>query len=306
VRRRIRSDEGWRNWLRDVGEGWGTPEFFARYLREYSTSVCDDEEFRDWYVRHMRQSASPGAAVAFQRMVMEGDVSDVLSAVRVPTLVLHRAVSTESTEYVARRIRGATMKEIPGLEDGYSWADPERNELLLRETKAFLAGLDRGSEPDRILTTILFTDIVGSTERAATLGDEAWRALLARHHALIRRRLAEFRGDELNTTGDGFFASFDGPGRAVRCACAIRDGMKDLDLEIRAGIHTGEAQVMEGEIGGIAVHTAARIAAEAHPNEVLVSITVRDLVAGSGLEFHDRGEHTLKGIPGTPCLFAVG
>jgi class 3 adenylate cyclase len=300
-----RSDEEWRGWLRDVGQGWGTAEFFEGVLGEYCPTASADEEFARWYVRHMRQSASPGAAVAFQRTIMEGDVSDVLSAVRVPTLVLHRPASAEPALYVARRIRGAVAREVPGLVDGYSWADPERNEFLLCRTEEFLRGLQDGSEPDRVLATILFTDIVGSTERAAALGDARWKTLLAQHHALVRRRLAEFRGEELDTTGDGFFASFDGPGRAIRCACAIRDEMGSLELEIRAGLHTGEAQLFEGRIGGIAVHTAARVAAEAEAGEVLVSSTVKDLVAGSGLSFGDRGLHTLKGVPGEWRLFAV-
>ncbi len=189
--------------------------------------------------------------------------------------------------------------------DGYSWADPVGNDFLLRQTEEFLAGVHGAAEPDRVLATILFTDIVGSTARAAELGDASWRKLLGQHHALVRRRLGEFRGEKLDTTGDGFLASFDGPGRAVRCACAIRNDVTSLDLEIRAGLHTGEAQVIEGRIGGIAVHTAARVAAEAHPSEVLVSSTVKDLVAGSGLDFEDRGAHPLRGIPGEWRLFAV-
>ncbi len=300
-----RSDDDWRAWLRDVGEHWGTPEFFERNLRDYCPTVADDPEFRAWYVRHMRSSASPGAAAAFQRMVMDGDVSGVLAAVRVPTLVTHRPASLGAAEYLTARIAGARRVEIPGLVDGYSWADPEANTTLLEETERFLGSLRLAAVPDTVLATFLFTDIVGSTERAAALGDEAWRALLDRHHALVRRRLAEFRGQEVGTAGDGFFAMFDGPGRAIRCACALRDDIRGLGLEIRAGLHTGEGQLLDGQVSGIAVHTAARVAALAGAGEVLVSRTVKDLVAGSGFTFADRGAHALKGVPGEWELLAV-
>ncbi len=300
-----RSDEEWRDWLREVGEDWGTPEFFARQLREYTPTRAEDEEFRAWYVRHMRQSASPGAAVAFQRMVMDGDVTDVLSAIRVPTLVLHRASSAGPAAYVAERIPDAVRRDVPGLVDGFSWADPAGNARLLDETETFLRDLDPAATPERVLATILVTDIVGSTRRAAELGDAGWRELLGRHNALVRRQLSEFRGIELNTTGDGFVASFDGPVRAVRCACAIRSEVRGLGLEIRAGLHTGEGELAGGRIGGIVIHIAARVAAEAGPREVLVSSTVRDLVAGSQFHFDDHGAHVLKGVPGNWQLFAV-
>jgi class 3 adenylate cyclase len=300
-----RSDDEWRAWLAEVGKSWGTPEFLERQLREYTPTRADDEEFRAWYVRHMRQSASPGAAVAFQRMVMDGDVSDVLPAIRVPTLVLHRATSVGPAAYVAERIPGALRRDLPGLLDGFSWADPAGNRLLLHEAEAFLSGLGGAAEPERVLATILFTDIVGSTERAAELGDAGWRGLLSRHDELVRRRLAEFRGIEVNTTGDGFVASFDGPLRAIRCAGAVRDDVRGLGLEIRCGLHTGEGELSGGRIGGIVLHIAARVAAAADPGELLVSSTVKDLVAGSGLEFAERGAHDLKGVPGEWRLYAV-
>jgi class 3 adenylate cyclase len=300
-----RSDEEWRAWLRDVSERWGEPAFFEANLREYSPSVAGDDDFRRWYVRHMRSSASPGAATAFQRMVMEGDVTGVLAAVRVPTLVTHRAASRGPAEYVAARIPGATRVEISDLVDGYSWADPAANEVLLEETARFLRGLGDGATPDTVLGTFLFTDIVGSTKRAAELGDRRWRQLLERHNAVLRRRLAEFRGEELGTAGDGFFAMFDGPGRSVRCASAMSDEVRSLGLEIRAGLHAGEGERMGGSVGGLAVHIAARVAALARPGEVLVSRTVRDLVAGSGFEFAPRGTHTLKGVPGEWELYSV-
>ncbi len=299
-----RSDDEWRVWLREVAEGWGSTEFFERFLRENSPTLAADEDVKRWYVQHMRRSASPGAAVAFQRMVMEGDVTDVLSAVRVPCLILCRRARAAQAEYVASRIAGAIVKEVPGLVDHYSWADPAATEFVVNETGSFLNQLGSPVEPERVLATILFTDIVGSTEWAAKLGDADWRKLLEEHHALVRRRLTEYRGQELNTIGDGFFASFDGPGRAIRCARAICDDVSRLNLEVRAGLHTGEVEPLAGDLGGIAVHIAARIAAKADAGEVLVSSTVKDLVAGSGLEFEDRGEHSLKGVPDSWRLFS--
>jgi class 3 adenylate cyclase len=300
-----RSDDDWRVWLRRVADGWGDPGFFATALAEYCPSVAGDAEFGRWYARHMRSSASPGAAVAYQRMVMDGDATAILPMVRVPVLVTHRPASIGPAEFVASRIPGATRFEVPGLVDGYSWADPAANDLLLAETERFLRAVEVGAEPDAVLGTYLFTDIVGSTERAAALGDAAWQALLERHHALVRQHLARFRGREIGTAGDGFFATFDGPGRAVRCACALRDEIRTLGLEIRAGLHTGEGRLIDGQVAGIAVHTAARVAARAEPGEVLVSSTVRDLVAGSDLAFDDRGSHALKGVPGEWHLFAA-
>jgi class 3 adenylate cyclase len=289
----------------EVAAGWGDAAFFARTLRDYCPSVAADPDFSRWYARHMRSSASPGAAVAFQRMVMEGDVSGILTSIRVPTLVTHRPMSLGFADFVARRIPGAMRVEITGLVDGYSWANPVANQILLDETAAFLRATAEAKEPDTVLGTFLFTDIVGSTAQAAVLGDVAWRDLLARYHAIVRQRLAQFRGEEVGTAGDGFFATFDGPGRAIRCACALRDDVRGLGLDIRAGLHTGEGQIMDGHVGGLAVHIAARVAAEAGSGEVLVSATVRDLVAGSGFEFTDRGAHVLKGVPGEWHLYAV-
>src|SRR5262245_49017581 len=267
--------------------------------------MAGDDGIQHWFARHKRESRHPGAAVAFQRMVMDGNVTDVLAAVRVPTLVLHRPMSAESAAYVADRIPGAITRQLDGLVDGYSWVDPAATEVLLRETESFLRSVDAPAHAERVLATMVFTDIVGSTEHAARLGDAEWKRLLQRHHAVVRRRLAEFRGEELGTAGDGFLASFDGPGRAIRSACAIRDDVRALGLEIRAGVHTGEAEVLEGQVGGIAVHIAARVAASAGPGEVLVSSTVKDLVAGSELEFEDRGVHALRGVPGEWRLYAV-
>jgi class 3 adenylate cyclase len=300
-----RTDEEWRTWLAEVSAEWGSTRLFGRELALYSPSVADDPDFLAWYVRHMRSSASPSAAAAYQRMVMDGDVVDLLPAIRVPTLVTHRQSSTGVADYVTHHIPGATRREIPGLVDGYSWADPVANQVLLDETEQFIRGLADPAEHEMFLGTFLFTDIAASTEKAADLGDVAWRRLLDQHHAVVRHQLARHGGVEAGTSGDGFFATFDGPGRAIRCACAIRDDVRKIGLEIRAGLHTGEGERLRGEISGIAVHIAARVAAEAKPGEVLVSGTVRDLVTGSQLTFEDRGSHVLKGVPGEWRLFAT-
>jgi len=211
----------------------------------------------------------------------------------------------DEAAYVADLVKGSTRVEVEGLHDWFSWANPEGNAVLLRETQQFIERLSAPPEPDRVLATILFTDIVGSTAHAAAMGDGAWNELLARHHALVRGELARFRGEELDTAGDGFFAAFDGPGRAIECARAIRNSVQTLGLEIRIGLHTGECERLDGKLGGIAVPTGARVAAVAEPGEVLVSSTVKDLVAGSGIEFADRGIHELKGVPGEWRLHAV-
>ena len=236
---------------------------------------------------------------------MEGDVRDVLTAVRSPTLLLHRPETREEAAFVADRVPGARRVEVKGLRDWFSWADPERNLVLLQETQRFVEGLAAPPQSDRVLATVLFTDIVDSTSKAAELGDRAWRELLRRHHTLVRGELARFRGEELDTSGDGFFAAFDGPGRAIECACAIREAVRSLGLEVRAGLHTGECERLDGKLGGIAVPTGARIAALAEAGQVLVSSTVKDLVAGSGIVFEERGSHELKGVPGEWLLYSV-
>ena len=263
------------------------------------------------FLHMLRFAASPGSLEALHRMNKEIDVRQVLPAVRVPTLILHGSEDTivpiEVARYMASRIPGARLAELPGV--GHL-AFGSTGTTIGGEIERFVkdvweAGGWEESEPDRVLATVLFTDIVGSTAKAAELGDRAWRELLERHHALIRRELIRFRGAELDVAGDGFFARFDGPARAVRCACAIADGMRELGLEIRAGLHTGECEVMDGKVGGIAVHIGARVAKEARPGEVLVSSTVKDLVAGSGLRFRERGTAELKGVPEEWRLFAV-
>ena len=299
------TDEEWRSELREIRERWGDRRYLVERAHRLSPVGALNEEWLEWFVWYQRRSAGPAEAVAFHRMAMEGDVRDVLPSVRAPTLVLHRSEARDEAVFVADRISGARRMEVEGLHDWFSWADPEHNAVLLRETQSFIEGLATSPAPDRVLATIMFTDIVGSTERAAELGDSAWSQLLGRHHTLVRGELVRFRGEELDTAGDGFFAAFDGPGRAIECAAAIRDAVRTLGLEVRAGLHTGEFERVDGKLGGIAVSTGARISSLAEPGEVLVSSTVKDLVAGSGIAFEDRGAHELKGVPGEWRLYAV-
>jgi class 3 adenylate cyclase len=233
------------------------------------------------------------------------DVREILPTIQVPTLVLHRTGDLDSKveegRYIAGRIPGARFLELPG-DNHVPWIDADQ---VVDEIEEFLTGVRPAPETDRVLATVLFTDIVGSTAKAAELGDRRWRELLAEHHTRVRRQLVRFRGRELDTAGDGFFASFDGPARAIRCACAIVDSVRGLGLDVRAGLHTGECEQLEGKVGGIAVHIGARVAAQAQPGEVVVSRTVKDLVAGSGIDFRERGSAQLKGVPGEWQLFVV-
>jgi class 3 adenylate cyclase len=266
-----------------------------------------DEAFKRRAVAYLRRSASPGAAVALLRMNSQIDVREVLPTIRVPTLVLQRVddrdVNVEEGRWIARQIPGAKYVELPG-DEHLIWAGDV--DAVVDEVEEFLTGRRPVYEPDRVLATVLFTDIVGSTERATELGDRRWRELLDQHHSLVRRQLERFDGREVDTAGDGFLATFDGPARAIRCADSLRVGVRALGLEIRAGLHTGECEVVGDGVRGIAVHTGARVAALAGTGEVLVSSTVKDLVAGSGIEFEDRGTHKLKGVPGEWRLYAVG
>jgi class 3 adenylate cyclase len=298
-------EDSWRQELRTIGERWGDRQYLAERITRLAPSRAGDEAFVDWFVWYMRRSASPAEAVSFHRMSMEGDVRDVLSTVRAPVLVLHRPEARDEATYVVGQLREAGKVEIEGLRDWFSWADPEPNAIMLDETQRFVESLSAPIVHDRVLATVLFTDIVDSTTRAAELGDIRWRQLLDRHHAVVRGELARFRGEELDTAGDGFFAAFDGPGRAIACALAIRESLESLGLEVRAGLHTGECERVDGKLGGIAVPTGARIASLAGVGEVLVSQTVKDLVAGSEIEFSDRGTHELKGVPGEWRLYAV-
>ncbi|HET8653280.1 MAG TPA: adenylate/guanylate cyclase domain-containing protein [Gaiellaceae bacterium] len=259
----------------------------------------------EWWRSRARAAASPGAAKALVLMNSTIDVRGVLASIHVPTLVLHRTGDRDSRpeegRYIAERIPGAHFVELEG-EDHAPWFQTDQ---ILDEVEEFLTGVRPHPSLDRVLATVLFTDIVGSTERAAALGDRGWADVLGRHDAVVRRQLERFRGREVDTAGDGFLATFDGPARGIACAAAIRDGVRALGLDIRAGLHTGECHLNGNEVRGIAVHTAARVQAAAEPGQVLVTGTVRDLVAGSGLAFEDRGVHELKGVPGEWRLYAV-
>jgi class 3 adenylate cyclase/pimeloyl-ACP methyl ester carboxylesterase len=297
--------------LEEVERRWGTPEYCDQLLRDDAPSKADDEDFRRWYATRLRLGASPAAAVTLTKMCMDIDARPILPSIHVPTLIVHRVGDRDSAvrggRFAADQIPGAVYVELPG-DDHLPWVGD--SEAIVEEIERFLTGVwESGGwnepEPERVLSTVLFTDIVGSSERAASLGDRAWRELLGNHHKVVRRQLARFRGREMDAAGDGFFASFDGPARAIRCACAIVESMPELGLEVRAGLHTGECELMDDKVAGIAVHTGARVASHAQPGEVLVSSTVKDLVAGSGLTFEDRGAHELKGIPGEWRLYAV-
>jgi len=283
---------------------WGRTD--SPMVSVLAPSLGGDDRFRQFWARFERAAASPGAFAALMKMNVEIDIRRVLPTIRVPTLVLHRkddaAVSVEQGRYLARHIPGAKYVELAGADHLTPVGDAD---AIIEEIEEFLTGVRSAAEPDRVLATVLFTDIVGSTERAAELGDQRWRALLEEHNALVRREIVRFRGREVKTVGDGFLATFDGPARAIRCARSAVEALRRVGLEIRAGLHTGECERMGDDVGGIAVHIGARIAASAQAGEVLVSSTVRDLVAGSGLRFADRGTRILKGVPDQWRVFAV-
>jgi class 3 adenylate cyclase len=295
--------------LDEVVRGWGTYEHSLAIARGLAPSGTE----ADWepLAKMIRQGASPGARRDLERMDREIDVRHALPAIQIPTLVLNRTDEDPSTiatsRHLAEQIPGARHIEFPGRDHALFVGDPVRVAGVIEEflTEAW-EELPHRADQTTMLATVLFTDIVGSTEKMAELGDRVWRELLSEHHAAVRRQLGRYRGTEMDTTGDGFFARFDGPARAIRCAQAITEGVHNLGLEVRAGLHTGECEITNGKVAGIAVSTGARIAATAGPGEVLVSSTVKDLVAGSGLSFNDRGTHTLKGVPGEWRLYAVG
>jgi class 3 adenylate cyclase len=290
----------WRTQLEAIRKRWGERDFLEEHARRINPSCVGDADYVDWYVTWLRACASPGTALSFFRMFGETDIREVLPTVRVPTLVLYRTFAQAEMLDVADRIPDAQAIRLPGEDQGIFVGDE-----LTTAVERFITGSRHEVVPDSVLTTVLFTDIVASTERTAALGDSVWRDLLTRHHAAVRRELARFRGQEIDTAGDGFFATFDGPARAIRCAQAIVHQVSELGLEIRAGIHTGECEVAAGKVAGLAVIIGARVADTADAGEVLVSSTVTDLVAGSGIEFKDRGVHKLKGVPGERRVFAV-
>lgn len=288
--------------LEVVENAWGE----GRLIEVFAPSRAADPRFREWWTRYERASTTPASARKILEMNLRIDLREVLPAIRVPTLVLHRAedrsIPVEQGREAAALIPGARFVEVPGT-DAYGW--PEVDSPANDAIEEFLTGRRRPREPERVLATVLFTDIVGSTDRAAALGDHAWRKLLDRHNALVREQLERWRGREVKTVGDGFLATFDGPARAVRCAQRIIEEVRELGLEVRAGLHTGECELREGDIGGIAVHIGARVAGLAQAGEVLVSSTVRDLVVGSELRFSDRGPETLRGVPGEWRLYSL-
>jgi pimeloyl-ACP methyl ester carboxylesterase len=275
-------------------------------LSHYVPSKINDEAFAQRLAKYFRHSASPGAAVALLRMNTEIDIRAILPTIRVPTLVIHRTgdrdANVEEGRWLAAKIAGARFTELSG-EDHFPWVGDQ--DTILDEIQEFLTGVRPTPEPDRELSTLLFTDIASSTELVTRLGDQAWQELLERHYAMVREELSRFRGHEVDTAGDGFFATFDGPARAVRCALSVVGDAKQLGIKIRAGLHTGEIQVTGPKISGIALHIGARVAATAKPGEVLVSSTVKDLVAGSNIRFADHGTHVLRGVSGEWHLFAV-
>ena len=297
------TEESLAQFLGYIDQAWGS----GTSLPYFAPSRANDAAFQRWWGRFERLGASPAAVTALMRMNSQIDISEIVSTIRVPTLVIHRTedvtVNVEGGRYLAEHIPGARYIELPG-KDHPPWIGDNADEIT-DAIEEFLTGTRVPVTVDRVLATVLFTDIVGSTEKAAALGDRRWRDLLDNHHATIRRNLARFRGHEVKTTGDGILATFDGPARGVRCACAIADDIRPLGIDIRAGLHTGECEMTDDDVGGIAVHIGARVAALAGAGEVLVSSTVKDLVAGSGLRFGDRGSQSLKGVPGEWRVFAV-
>jgi class 3 adenylate cyclase len=292
--------EEWHRRVRETRTKWGTREYQRAEMQRWFPSFSDDPVFEQWHVNHERLAASPGAAAWFLRVLMETDIREVLPAISVPTLMLYRAEWQEACLDMAKRIPHAEAVELTAP-DVSIYADPQ----IPDEVERFLSEGRTGAAPERVLTTVLFTDIVESTSRAAELGDTRWRELLGAHHAAVRAQVARYGGKEIRSTGDGFFATFDGPARAIACAQGALGAVADLGLDLRAGVHTGEVVLVRGAVEGIAVHVGARIAAEARPCEVLVSGIVRDLAAGSGISFEERGVRELKGVPGIWPLFAA-
>jgi class 3 adenylate cyclase len=300
----VRDNERERNleMMRKIREGWGTLELADEMLSVICPTLRNDPGGLEWFTNSMRVGASPAAGYALNKMWSETDLSNILQAIHVPTLVLSRGeLANQDTTEVASEIKGSRFVKLAGEDYWGTFLSPE----IADELERFVSTLEEPPEHETVLATVLFTDLVGSSELAAKLGDRAWRERLEQHNVAVRRQLARFRGEEVDTAGDGFFASFNGPARAIRCGLALKNELRELGLEVRVGVHTGECEVVSGKPAGIAVNTGARISAAAATGEVLVSSTVRDLVAGSGIEFEDRGTHELKGVPGEWRLYAV-
>jgi pimeloyl-ACP methyl ester carboxylesterase len=301
------TSEDFRAEVENIERGWGTGRFERGFVQEMAPSMIGDQDFLKWTTTYFRQSASPGAAMALNRMWYAIDIRDVISAVGVPTLILNRTSAilnpVEESRYLAERMPAAEYVELPGA-DHLPWVGDQ--DALLEHVERFVSSTrDVEAELDRVLATVLFTDIVDSTAMAVASGDAAWKALAERHHGIVRSLLARYRGVEVDTAGDGFFATFDGPARAVRCARGIVQTVKPLGIEVRAGVHTGEVESINGKAGGVAVVIGARVGAIASASEVWASSTVKDLTAGSGLTFEDAGEHELKGVPDRWHLYRV-
>jgi class 3 adenylate cyclase len=286
--------------LRTERDLWGSRQHLEEMARRINPQWDDDRNYLDWFVWHHRLTSSPATNLEFRRMQLDLDITHVLPAIRVPTLVLAKALMREEAAEVAALVPGAELVDVPGR--GMAIME---NDFALEAIEDFLGGGSPRRIPDSVLATLLFTDLVGSTEQAAALGDRRWRELLGRHITLVRRELERYRGSEVDTAGDGFFARFDGPARAIACAREVIAGTRALGLDLRAGIHTGECELVDGKPAGVSVHVGARVSGRAEPGEVLVTGTVKDLVAGSGISFEPRGEHELKGVPGAWPIYAV-
>ena len=300
------TEDDWLIESEQIRRNWGSEAHARQTLAWMAPSLANDKQQIQWLQRVLRIGASPSAVIALARMINEIDIRQVLPTIRVPSLVIHRngdvGQPVADGRYLGEHIPNARYIELPGV-DHLPWVGDA--DAILDEIEEFLTGARHPLEHNRMLATLMFTDIVGSTERAHELGDRRWLELLDQHNSLVRRELARYRGVEMDTTGDGFFATFDGPARAIRCALAISDDVQRLGIQVRAGLHTGECELMGKKVVGIAIHIGARVMAHSGANEVLVSSTVRDLVAGSGIKFEERGIHALKGVPDEWHLYAV-
>lgn len=295
-----------KNYAERARANWGTEAESRRFLKRFAPSAAEDMRVIGWNARLTRFGGSPGAAIALARMNQELDVREILPSINVPTLILHRqedeVTPIQEAHYLHQHIPNAKLVALPG-QDHYPFFGDMNG--LIDEIEEFLTGVRDPLERNRVLATIMFTDIVESTQHALERGDRKWRELLEQHHSIVRKNLARFRGKEIDTAGDGFFATFDGPARAIRCAQAITNDVKKLGVEVRASLHTGECEIIGDKVGGIAVHIGARVLSKAGASQVIVSSTVKDLVAGSGIQFQDYGTHALKGIPGEWRLYQV-
>ena len=298
-----------RRWDQQIAlfqDTWGRTSIVEADTERVIPSIEGNQHEIQWLARFQRLTQSPGVAAAETRRNCDTDIRGILGSIHIPTLILHRVddavVDIRSARYVADHIEGAAFIEIPGADHIPFW---EHTQELAEEIEEFLTGVRHAPETDLVLTTVLFTDIVGSTEKQAAMGDREWKRIVEHHHSIVRKALTRYRGVENDTAGDGFFATFDGPARAIRCAQEVVAGVGEIGLEIRAGVHTGECERIETKVGGLGVTIGSRVSSLANASEVLVSQTVKDLVAGSGLAFEDAGEHTLKGVPDRWRLYRV-